>query len=450
MILRKPRMFLNEIPGWFYIAIRGNLVKYVKDNINVVLNLRDLLYKKGLLETMIHISPDGTEVEFDDDTGMRKITFPKEVSGKILLKQKGFTPRLIETSATVYEWNSYFRQVAIKSLKSASLGKGEKNLENLKKEDEQIYKAYSSIKDYSKTFEEFYGVRLKDFFYITSEIIYLCYNQTHTIRCWKHLDLLNEKRLRSKIGSKLVNQTIQLLSGPPKCKKRYDGFTVLNGNVLTSFRRLSFARIILLEKCFGEVLNNDLKGKAFEEACRRLLRDSGLRTLSKRVNILEPAISPEISYLLWGKQKQGTDIDVVSGQDNNLFIIECKEIKSSQLKVRQQKQFKKYLIEHFFKAQWILNNFNKFEAYVGHDLGVLLSIDKSKPLYLFPMLVTNRPVDIKEIEGTLLITYLELKEIISSKELPVKKNAEASGVFECKVNGRKIRLPWMSRIIKPI
>lgn len=448
LIIRKPRMFLNKIPGWFFIAVRGSFNKHVEDNINLILNLRDLLYKKGLLETMIYISPDGTEVEFDNNTGMRKITLPKGVSAKTVLEQQGLTPRLIETYTRVYDWNSYFREVATESMKSASLGRGEKNLESLEKEDDEIYGAYSSIKDYPQTFEEFYGIKLENFFYIISEIVYMCYDKTHTVGWWEYSDLLKETKLNNKFNPELINQTIQLLSGPSKCKKRYDAFIILNGNLLTSFRRLSIARIILLEKCFSEVLNNDLKGKSFEEACRKLLRDEGLKTLSERVDILEPVISPTTSYSLWGKQKQKTDIDVVSSQDNNLLIIECKEIKSPKLKLRQRKQFQKYLIEHFFKTQWILNNFKKFEACVGNDLGDLLSIDEGRPLYLFPILVTNRLVDIEGIKGTPLITYLELKEIISSKEPRVKGSLETSGTLEFGVSGRKISLPWMSRTIK--
>lgn len=450
LIIRKPRMFLNEIPGWFFIAVRGSFDTHVEDNINSILNLRDILYKKGLLETMIFISPDGTEVEFDDSTGLRRITLPKGITAKTVLEQQGLTPRLIETYTMVYDWNSYFRQVAMESIKVASLGKGEKNLKNLKKEDEEIYRAYSSIKDYPKTFRDFYGMKLKEFFYIISGILYLCYDEIHTVGWWKYSNLSEENRLNRKFNSELINQTIQLLSNPSESKKRYDGFIILGDNVLTNFRRLSIARIMLLEKCFSEVFNNDLKGKSFEKACRQLLRDEGLKTLSERVDILEPMISPEISYSLWGKQKQRTDIDIVSSRDNNVLIIECKEIKSSRLKLRQQKQFKKYLIEHFYKTQWILENFKKFETYVGNDLSDLLSIDREKPLYLFPILVTNRLVDIEEIKGALLITYLELKEILSSKALGVEDSSETVGTLEFEIRGRKIALPWMSRIIESV
>jgi len=440
IIISKPRLFLNRIPGWFLIVLREGVGKHLEDNIKTILNLRDLFYQKGLLETMIYVLPDGAEVEFDD-TGMRKITLPKGMTVESMWEQQGITPRLIETQTKVFDWNSYFREIAFESLKSM-VRRGKENLANLKKEDEEIYAAYNSIRDYSKTFEDFYGMELKVFFDFCSEIRDLCYGNLHTIGFWNYSDLLKEKRLRSKFNPEVIDQAIKLLSESAKSKNRYDGFIILDSNILTSFRRLANARIVLLEKCFGEVYNNDLKGKAFEEACRKLLREKGLATIPKRIDILEPMLPPEISYFLWGKQKQTSDIDVVSSQDNKILIIECKEIKSIKLKPRQLKQFKKYCVEHFYKTKWILSNLKKFESYVGDGLRNVLRIDETRPSYLFPLVVTNLLVNFKGIKETPLITYLELKDLIS-KDWRIKKKNETSGSLELEINGRKISLPWL-------
>lgn len=446
VIYRKPRLFLNRIPGWFFIAVRGEGGDYLKKCITAVLDLRDLFYKKGLLEAMIYVSPNGTQVEFDDNTGLRKITLPKSVTAESVYEQQGLTPRLLETYTSVFDWNSYFREIAIKSLEISELGKGEQNLKNLKKEDDEIYKAYSSMQNFPETFSQFYGMELKQFFYIISEIIYLCYDNDHTLGWWSYPDLLREKRLTRKFSPKLIRNAVQLLSTVSRHKKRYDGFVVLDSDILTNFKRLYTARMILLEKCFSEAFDNDLKGKTFEQACRKLLSDNGWATLPKRVEILEPMIPPEVSYSLWGKQKQRTDIDVVSSQGNCVLTIECKEIKSSKLKLRQKKQFKKYLIEHFFKSKWVLNNLKKFGSYVGNNLYRSLSIDEKRLVYLFPLLVTNILVDIEGISETPLITYVELSNIVSSKELHIESEGKTSGVLELAVNGRKIGLPWFSRM----
>jgi hypothetical protein len=443
LILKKPRLFLNRFPGWFFIAVRGS--KDVEDIVYQILDMRDLFYKEGLLETMLYVAPEGTIVEFDDKTGLRKITLPDKVTVESVLEGKGVTPRKIETYANVFDWNSFFREIAIESLKSVEIGKGEKNLENLRREDKEIYSAYSQIKDYSKTFRKFYGIELEAFFNILSEITYLCYNNTHTVGYWKYSDLLKEPVL-ARFNSKDIVRTIQLLSQSPKSEKSYDGFVLLGDNVFTNFRRLIVSRIILLEKCFGEVYSSDLKGKAFENACRRMLNGGGLKTLPGRIDIFEPTVSDEIAFALWGRQKQRTDIDVVSSKNNSIIIIECKEIKSS-LESRKQRQFEKYVTEHFHKVKWIRDNFERFESYVGADIAKL-SIDKKQPVYFFPLVVTNLLVTVPGLVETPLITYLELKEIISSTGLQVESHDKETGVLECKIGARKIDLPWLSALIK--
>lgn len=439
LVLKKPRLFLNRFPGWFFIIVRGNTD--VENMVYQIFDIRDLFYKEGLLETMLYIAPEGTTVEFDDKTGLRKITLPDNATVESVLEGKGISSRRIETYATVFDWNSFFRDLAIESLKSVEIGKGEKNLESLRREDKEIYSAYSQIEDYSKTFRKFYGIKLETFFDIVSEITYLCYNKTHTVGYWKYSDLLKEPVLNRFMPKDIVH-TIQFLSESSKSEKSYYGFVLFGDNVLTSFRRLTVSRIILLEKCFGEVFSNDLKGKAFEEACRRLLSGRGLHTLHRRIDIFEPTVPDELAFALWGRQKQRTDIDVVSSKNNAIIIIECKEIKSS-LDNHHQSQFKKFVTEHFHKVKWIRDNFEKFESYVGAEIATL-SIDKKQPIYFFPLIVTNQLVTLSGLVETPLITYLELKEIISSTDLRIGSHDSESGILECKIGYRKIDLPWLS------
>lgn len=442
MIFRKPRLFLNRIPGWFYLAVKGKIDRRVAKKITTIFNLRDLFYRKGLLETMIYISPDGTKIEFND-TGLRKISLPKGVTVESVFEQQGITPRLIETYTGVFDWNSFFREIATENLKNVEFGRGEDNIDRLRHEDEEIYKAYDSIKNYSKIFQEFYGIEFKTFFNIVSEMTYLCCTTTHTLGYWKFPDLLRDKQLK-RFNSDRIKQVVSLLSESTKQKKRYDGFIILDDMILTSFRRLTASRLIIMEKCYSEVLNNDLRGKAFEEACRKMVQNSNFETLPRRVNVREPTISYEISFPLWGKQKQRTDFDVVASQNNSLLAIECKEIKSHKLRSRDEKQFKKYLVEHFFKTMWIINNVERFEHYIGGTLHDMLSVDTNQPIYVFPILVTNIPVQVEGIKETPLVTYLELKDIASMKGLLAQTKDNASGTIEVDIKNRRISLPWLS------
>ncbi|MGA2768576.1 MAG: hypothetical protein ABSF24_09730 [Candidatus Bathyarchaeia archaeon] len=174
-VIKKPRYFLNRIPGWFFIVIKGGEHKSVEKRMKAILELRDLCYKQGLLETMLRGAPEGTTVEFDDTTGLRKITLPDGSAVESILEREGITPRIIENSATVFDWNSFFRETAAENFKIVDMGKGKENLEILRREDKEIYKSYSSIKNYSYTFKQSFGIDFQIFFEITSEITYLCY-----------------------------------------------------------------------------------------------------------------------------------------------------------------------------------------------------------------------------------------------------------------------------------
>lgn len=439
-VLKKPRYFLNRIPGWFFIVIKGGKQKSIEKNLNAILKLRDLYYKQGLLETMLYIAPEGTTVEFDDTTGLRKITLPGGDTVESALEREGITPRIIENHTLVFDWNSFFRETAAENFKIVDMGKGKENLKILRREDKEIYRAYSSIKNYSYTFKQFFGIDLQTFFEITSEITYLCYKNIHSIGSWKYSDLFRERELL-RFGRANVEKTIRLLTR--KFKSSFLGFISVNGYTFTSFRRLTVSRLILLEKCFGELLNNDFKGDAFEGACRRVMREQGLHTIPNRVEINESTIPPEVAYSLWGKLKEKTDIDVISSKNNCLLIIECKEIKDRALERHKLKHFKQFCFEHFYRAKWIKNNLNKFESYIGNDLGATLAVDKTKPVFILPFLVTNIAIQFEELMGTTLISFLELKEMVSNQDFRIEESGQDSGILEININQRQIRIPWL-------
>lgn len=440
----QPRRFLNRFPGAFCFILRNDVSKHVKHNLDRIFSFRDLLYQKGLLETMIYGSPEGTEVKFGEH-GLMEITYPSGFLPESMYENMGLTPRMMETYTYARDWNSYFLDVAMETIQSVEEGKGKTNLNNLKKEDEETYKAYYSMKDYPKTFKKMYGVDLESFFGVIFEMTCMCYNNVHTIGIWNLHSLLNEKRLKNKFGYKTTKKVIELLSDQTESKSRYDGLIILGDTVMTSFRRLGTSRLVLLQRCFNEIYENDLKGKAFEEACRKMLREKGFKTIPTRVDILEPMLPLDISNLLWGKLKAQTDIDVIACSNNNILVIECKEIKWHLPTHREQNQFEKYLIEHYYRVKWILSNLKKFENYVGHDQWISLGINNKRPVYFFPLLVSNVLVNLGEVEGAPLVTFLELKDI-TSKEWVVKGNGE-SGELETKIGGRVIKLPWFSSMI---
>jgi hypothetical protein len=405
-----------------------------------IFNMRDIMYKEGLLETMLYDAPDGTTIEFDDSTGLRKITLPNDETVESLLKRQGITPRMIENHALVFDWNSFFRETAAENFKIVDMGKSRMNLEILKREDKEVFQSYNSIENYSSTFKETFEIDFKTFFDITSAITYLCYKKTHTIGIWRHSQITQEKELRS-FGRANIEKTLELLTR--ESLSAFLGFISIDDYTFTSFRRLMVSRLILFEKCFGELLNNNFKGDAFERACRHALVRQGLRTIPKRVEIKEPTVPLDVAYALWGEQKKKTDIDVISSRNNCLLVIECKEIKTGKLSGRILKHFKRFCFEHFYRAMWIKNNPGKFETYIGNDLGTALGIDKTKPVFILPFLVTNTAIQFEELMGTSLISFLELKELISSHDFEKGESDRGSGIVVIDLKQRKVKMPWL-------
>jgi riboflavin transporter FmnP len=170
-------------------------------------------------------------------------------------------------------------------------------------------------------------------------------------------------------------------------------------------------------------------------------RETYIAYVARAIN--EPTVSPEIASALWGRQKKKTDIDVLSSKTNNLLVLECKEIKSSDLNRHQKRLFKKYLVEHFYKTDWIRKNFQKFKGYIDAERLKELAIKNEQPIILFPILVTNKLVSIEGLSMTPVITYKELEKIAGALEFKAEKDRD-SGILVFEIVDRKIMLPWLT------
>jgi len=443
-LMGQPRLFLSKIPGSFCFVMNDDVSKNVKQNFVKILHFRDKIYQRGLLETMIHKTPEGTKVTFNEK-GLLDITYPDDFAVESLLEKIGFTPRAIDAYSPVKVWNSNFQKVATETLKSLEIGKGRDNIDKLKRELDEIYKAYHSMKDFPETFEKLFGVDMRVFLDVIFELECLCYKHVHCVGVWKLSDLLYVGKINEKYGTKRISKVIELLYSKRKAKGRDDALFILEDVVMTSFVRLSGKRNALLDDCFNEVYDNNLKGQAFEEACRKTLRDNGLKTIPKRVDITEPILPAEVSLALWGRQKSRTDIDVLACFNNNILVIECKENKFKLPSVSEKNQFKKFLIEHFHRVNWISCNIKKFENYVGLEEWRSLAIAENQPLYLFPLLVSSTFVETDEFKAAPLLTFIELKELVSKEW--ATKTTEKTGELSIEIGSRVIKLPWFSATV---
>jgi hypothetical protein len=280
---------------------------------------------------------------------------------------------------------------------------------------------------------------LQAFLDIVNEFIFECYPNDNTLGIWS-LSKLEKSATCKKHSVKDVKQVLSILSN----QNRSDGFygmVALDGRIFSTFGRLTESALFTLDNCFDEMYENDLKGKTFEDASRKMLKEKGLIVLPRSVEIFEPMVPRDMALELWGKEKNRTDLDIVAMKGNALLIIECKDAKFQSSFLKQGNKFKNFVVEQYYRANWIKSNFAKFVSYVQNGCEVA-GIDLSQRLFLFPIVVSNILVNIKNFEGAPLVTYSELETLVS-KEWKIDAD-DPSREIVVEIGGRFHHLPWFT------
>jgi hypothetical protein len=443
----KKRNFLYDLK-LSYSLFEGGLVIILRDAtrkqeevMKKILKVRDLFGKKPLFEEMLGL-PDGYRAEWGED-GFLKRAIPTEGEIESLEKQIDSDLRSLETDTYVPDWNSAFMEVGAETLKLAPK-KGKTNFLFIEKESREFFKAYRTMESYTETFKQLFGIDYDSFSNVIGCMIRLCYYKPHTVGIWDSFELWKKIKGKTHVRPSAIRNVIKLLSTSPELVRTGCAAIILDGKILVNFHRLTLARLVLSENCFEEACRTDLKGPIFEEACRKLMLNKGLATLPKPVDIPEPMLPKQVSYKLWNRQKNESEIDVVSCYDNRIIIIECKEIKlakkSRKLRKLILKKFERYSTDHFYRTKWIAENVGKFERYVSESLSDALSIDKSKSINFFPLIVTNKHVEIEEKEVP-VITYRELEDIDFPRDLRKVNLKRPDGSVEIQALGRTVSVP---------
>jgi hypothetical protein len=406
-----------------------------------ILKLRDLFGKKSLFEEMLCL-PDGYRAEWGED-GTLKRAVPSEEEIESVEKQIDSTLRFLETDTYVPDWNSAFMEVGAETLKLAPK-KGKANFALIEKESGEFFKAYRTMEGYSETFKQLFGIDYDSFFKVIGCMIRFCYDKPHMVGIWDPFELSKKIKAKTHVRPSTIRKVIKLLSTSPELVRTGCAAIVLDSKILVNFHRLTLARLILSENCFEEACSTNLKGPIFEEACRKLMLNKGLATLPSSIDIPEPMLPKQVSYKLWNRQKNRSEIDVVSCYDNRIVVIECKEIKlakkSRKLRKLILKKFERYSTDHFYRTKWIAENVGKFERYVGENLSDSLSIDRSKSINFFPLIVTNKHVEIEEKEVP-IITYRELEDIDFPRDLGKVDLESSDCCVEMQALGKTISMP---------
>lgn len=440
LVLTKPRKFLNRIDGFFVIVTKSALGQPLESKVMRMLTLRDLFYQKGLLETVLGV-PDGAYVRFTDD-GLRQITLPPNVTPESILGKGFITLRHAETMTTVMDWHSRFRDVAEETLKLVERGRGPVARRALMKETEQISRAYCRLPKFPKTFKTNYGFQLPQFLKNMTALSMESLKRPHTIIKASPNRL---EALVSKIaGTSRQNakRFIDFLTFPDGEQPIHCAFLKTKGWILTSFVRINRACLHRVEDCFSEVYDNDLKGKAFERGCRELLKRNHFIPYPGRIKVKEPMIPQEVSLTLWERAKKSSDVDVLANDNNILLLLECKEIKSHRIRLKETKQFQKFLTELYFKAHWVATNLKRLETYAWGSFEKNIGIKTAEPIFLFPILVCNLYVDTEEWMPVPFLTFTELRKLTSDRSWCCKKEGGNSGTSVFNLGSQEVSLPW--------
>jgi len=428
------RTFLG-IPGAMFIILDGKTDKKIIQTLDKILDLRQLMHKKGLLETMIYLAPKGTKIEFNEDGAFIEFWKVDAAYQKI-----GLSHRMIESFTHITRWNSNLASQSLQTLPTC-IEKGKDNLDHLKLEPEEIYNTYSNLTGFRKVFEKTCGISLRTFLDIVNEFIFECYPRDNTLGVWK-IDNLRKGTICKKHKLADVQQVVSILSNPRNDNAGH-GMFVINQTIFSNFERLTRATLFVLDNCLDTMNENDLKGKSFESATRKMLKGRGLIVLPESVEIFEPMVPEDIALKLWGKQKNRTDLDIIALKENALLIVECKDTKLQPSLLRQGNKFRNFLVEQYYRVKWIGNNFAKFTAYIQNECDAL-GINLSQRLLLFPLVVSNTLANIENLEGAPLITYSELEKLVSRK-WNIRYD-DPSRELTIEIEGRSHRLPWFTNL----
>jgi len=433
------RKFLGRYPGAMFIILDGKTDKKIIQTLDKILELRQLMIKKGLLETMIYLAPKGTEIDFNEKGTF--IKYPEHFTFETAYQKMGLSHRLIEGFTHITHWNSNFADQVQETLKTIRKGKGKNNLDHLKLEQKEIYSTYSNLIGFPEVFEKTYGIGLHTFLDIVNEFIFECYPHDNTLGVWKINDL-KKSAVCKKYKLTDVEQVVSILSNLRKDNAVY-GMFVVNETIFSTFGRLTVAALFTLDNCLDTMYENDLKGKNFEDATRKMLKEKGLIVLPQSVEIFEPMVPKDVALKLWGKEKNRTDLDIIALKDDALLIVECKDTKFQSSLLKQENKFKNFVVEQYYRVQWIKNNFTKFATYIQNECAAL-GIDLSQKLLLLPLVVSNTLVNIENFEGAPLITYSELENLVSKKWNIRDDDPSEELIIE--INGRLHHLPWFTNL----
>lgn len=410
--------FVAGLDGIGILIVR-NAHPYAIFIFDALMKLIDKLLLREILRSCI--KPD-LELIFNQEQEIPDLKLPQNITPEWILEKEGFTTRMLTASDhQTFEWASEFKEVSARNVSILRRGKTPENRKLLEQEREEIFRGYLQFPNFDKTFRKTYGYSAKSLKAIVEALELTALGRTHAVvrDSWHRLIVKIAKKtnlLRASVETILRSLTYD------------DGNSLVDSAIISfgrevayNFHRLSMAVRGRLEKCFREAYDNNMKGKVFEEKCRKLLKSKGFAVFPRRVIIREEFLPKDVSTELWGHVKRSTDLDVLANKGNLVLLLECKEKKPSTTRVVKLKNlFQKFSIELYYKAKWTCENKRRLEHYIGEELASCLSVSKDSPSFVIPLVVCNFLVKDVKSDYSPVITYSELRRISTSQWRDIK------------------------------
>jgi hypothetical protein len=276
--------------------------------------------------------------------------------------------------------------------------------------------SYTNLPDFPEAFQQYYHYSLDDFFQVSNALLEITY----------HKDMSTAIESKDRL-EKLISQKTKLPKSrfiPILTRLTYNGdkpqikFPIipLGKYLITSHFKAVLSYSHHIETCFDEQYEPGLKGPAFEQHCREIIQQHGFYIAPDSIEFKESYLSPQVSIELWGKEKQGSDLDVLAVSDKLLLLLEAKERKLSKRKIRKhvstKNQMIKFSIDLKWKALWLSQNWSYFtNQYLDEDLKTYFADVET----LLPLLVSTYVED--KLEGPPpAITIKELPSLLKHIE----------------------------------
>lgn len=359
------------------------------------------------------------------------VVIPVNITTQEILEKLDLHPRNVGagTSMTFPNWKYDITKADEDTIDSSRFDRAStSNKEKLLKQRRLELNEFCKLNNFEKMFQELNGITLDEFTAISHEISMIAYNNNDVAVV--HLPksrLLTKIRKNTGCSKKSIEHIFKMFTWEKNSSilKRpliFDGINYLYSWVNTA---LSFSSPI--DECYDKVIDNDLKGKDFENDCRIIFKNNHRLVCDKRIIIDKPILSADVSMELYGYQKNGTDIDVIGSKDDILFIIECKERKIPRIRENTLlNHFEKYYQELLHNARWISENFIEFQK-IAISQDVIVDTNYK---FVIPLLVSN--LIFTQKSQFMACNLSELKKIIEQakpENAPTCEIEFDSGVF---------------------